>query len=240
MNPAIPLYISVLFIFVTFIFFVFSLFVIYRAFKIFNIKPLKRNLYISITAIAAIGWFVTTSIIVFRGTLLDFASTPPKIMAIIVPAILGASYICSSERVNNLLKVTPAAWLIYIQASRIIVEFILWQLHRYGIIPVQMSFEGYNYDILIGLSAPLVAYYSFTEIKWPKIVPLLWNFAGLLLLLNITFISFMSTPSPFRTFFNEPANTIPAYFPFVWLPAFIVPFAVTLHVLSIKQIMRYN
>jgi hypothetical protein len=31
-----------------------------------------------------------------------------------------------------------------------------------------------------------------------------------------------------------------AYFPFVWIAAFIVPFAFLMHVLSIKQIMRYE
>jgi hypothetical protein len=34
---------------------------------------------------------------------------------------------------------------------------------------------------------------------------------------------------------NEPANTVIAYFPFVWLPGFVVPVAYTLHLLSIKK-----
>ncbi len=240
MNPNIPLYLSVLFIAVTLLLFISSIYVINRAYNIYKVNPLKKKLYISITALIVTGWLITTTIIASRGTLLDFASTPPKLMVVIIPAVLGVSYICSSVRVNNLLKITPASWLIYIQAFRIVIEFILWQLHRNGIIPFQMTFEGFNYDIIIGLSAPLIAYYSFTDKKWPKIVPLLWNFAGLLLVLNITLIAFLSSPSPFRAFLTEPSNTLPAYFPYVWLPAFIVPFAVTVHILSIKQIMRYN
>jgi hypothetical protein len=239
MNPGIPFYLNVILILVTIFLFIFSVYVINRAFIMYNVEAGKKNLYTGISAFIVIGWLITASIISFRGTLLDFASTPPKMMVIIVPPVLAASYLCSSVRVNNLLKVTPASWLIYMQSFRILIEIILWQLYRIGIIPVQMSFEGYNYDILTGLSAPLIAYYFFTEKKWPKIVPLMWNYAGLLLILNIAFVAFVSTPTPFRQFFNEPANTLPAFFPFVWLPAFIVPLAVTVHILSIKQIMRY-
>jgi len=240
MNPDIPIYLSVLFIIITLLIFVSSIYVINRAYNLYKVRPVKKIIYVSLTALIIIGWLVSTSVIVFRGTLLDFTSTPPKMMSVLVPAILGISYICISDRVNNLLKVTPAAWLIYIQSFRIIIEFILWQLHANGVIPVQMTFGGLNYDILTGISAPIIAYYSFTDKKWPKIIPLLWNYAGLLLLFNIFFVAFLSAPTPFRVFMAEPANTLPAYFPFVWLPAFVVPFAVTLHILSIKQIMRYN
>jgi hypothetical protein len=122
-----------------------------------------------------------------------------------------------------------------------LVELALWLLFINNIIPVQMTFEGLNYDILIGLSALLIGYYSLSISKWPRVVALLWNFAGLLLVTNIFIIALLSTPSPLRQFFNEPANTVIAYFPFVWIAAFIVPFAYLMHILSIKQIIRnYN
>ena len=240
MNPNTPLYLSVLFILITLFIFISSIYIINRAYNIYNVNPSKKRIYIGITALIVIGWLITTAIIAFRGTLLDFTTTPPKMMVILIPPVLAASYLCNSVRVNNLLKVTPASWLIYIQSFRIIIEFILWKLYKNGVIPVQMTFEGFNYDILTGLCALLIAYYSFVDKKWPKIVPLLWNFAELLLLFNVFFVAFLSAPTPFRQFMTEPSNTLPAYFPFIWLPAFIVPFAVTVHVLSIKQIMRYN
>lgn len=103
-----------------------------------------------------------------------------------------------------------------------------------------MTFEGLNYDILTGLSAPLVAYYALSQNKWPRITAVLWNLAGLLLVTNIFLVAFLSTPGPLRQFFNEPPNTLVAYFPYVWLPAFIVPFAYLMHILSIKQIVKFN
>ncbi|HEY3252196.1 MAG TPA: hypothetical protein VGK25_13890 [Ignavibacteria bacterium] len=236
MNPNIPIYLSAFIIIIAALILIFIFYAVNYAY----INTAKKRLYVLLTMISIIAWLIITSVIAFIGTLLDFNTTPPKMMVIIIPAVLALIYLCNSERVNNILKVMPAGWLIYVQSFRILVEVFLWLMYKNGSIPVQMTFEGLNYDILIGLSAPIIAYYSFNEKKWPKIVPLLWNFAGSLLLANIVIISFLSAPMPFRQFFNEPANTLPAYFPFVWLPAFIVPFAFLIHILSIKQIMRYN
>ena len=129
-------------------------------------------------------------------------------------------------------------WIVYAQSFRMIMEFILWLLYRYSIIPVQMTFAGRNFDILIGFTAPFVAYFCFIKKTWSPKVALIWNFAGLLLLGNIVVVALLSTPYPFRVFMNEPANTLVFSFPFVWLPAFVVPFALLLHLISIKRLWK--
>jgi hypothetical protein len=102
------------------------------------------------------------------------------------------------------------------------------------LLPIQMSFEGRNFDILAGLTAPVIAYLFKKKIlnsTWLKV----WNFLCLGLLINIVTIAFLSMPTPLRVFMNEPVNTIVAVFPIVWLPAFLVPLAYTLHLFSLKQ-----
>ena len=116
-------------------------------------------------------------------------------------------------------------------------EFILWLLFRYRVIPVQMTFAGGNYDIIIGLTAPVVAYYCFNRRIWSPKAALVWNFIGLGMLLYIMVVSILSTPYSFRYFMNEPANTLPFHFPFVWLPGVVVPFAMLLHLLSIRRLI---
>jgi len=37
---------------------------------------------------------------------------------------------------------------------------------------------------------------------------------------------------------NEPANTMIAHLPFIWLPAFVVPVAYFLHIVSLKQLLN--
>jgi hypothetical protein len=126
---------------------------------------------------------------------------------------------------------------LYMQSFRVLMELILWLAFLDNIIPIQMTFEGLNYDILVGLTAPVVAYFCFTRKIWPRSVAIVWNFFGLGLLLNIVVISVLSAPVPFRMFMNEPANTFVAGVPFVWLPAFVVPMAYWMHILSIKQLI---
>jgi hypothetical protein len=236
----IPLYITLLFI-------VIVILIVYGIFYTLNYAfnkaeyPAKKKL-ISFILIGLLlgGWMSVSAAMAIKGFLLDFQSLPPRVLVIIIPTALAISYISISERVNSILKLIPKSWLINAQSFRILVEIFLWLIYRSGAIPVQMTLEGRNFDILIGLSAPFIAYFCFTKKSCPKITALLWNAAGLLLLTNILVIAILSTPSPMRKFFNEPSNTMIAYFPYIWLPALIVPFAYLLHILSFKQIMKFD
>lgn len=240
MNQNVPFYVDAVLYIVILIIIAFVFYSLKYALSSMNTPSLKKKKYYLVTAVVMAGWMITSALIALNGTLFDFTSTPPKLMLIILPPVLAISYLSSSTRVNALIREIPSSWLVYIQSFRILVEVFLWMLFARNIIPVQMTFEGLNYDILIGLSAPLVAYYALSQNKWPRIVAVLWNFSGLLLVTNIFLVAFLSTPGPMRQFFNEPPNTIVAYFPFVWLPAFIVPFAYFMHILSIKQIVKFN
>ena len=193
----------------------------------------------SILIVAALlgGWMALIGWLAARGHFLNFESLPPRILAALVPAALAVSYISVSDRVKALMKVIPKSWFINIQSFRILMEIFLWLMYRNGLIPVQMTFEGRNFDLLIGLSAPVIAYFCFVKKSWPGLTALLWNFAGLLLLTNILIIAILSMPGPLRKFINEPANTAVVNFPFIWIPALIVPFAYLMHVLSIKQLL---
>lgn len=240
MNPTVPFYISVLLILIVLLITWFIFHALNTGLTMLKADRTKKNKYIYISAIIIAGWLIVTALIAFNGTLLDFTSTPPKIMIVVLPPVIAISYLANSTRVNTLIQEIPSSWLVYIQSFRVLMELVLWLLFTKNIIPVQMTFEGINYDILTGLSAPLIAYYCLSENKWPRITAILWNFAGLLLVTNIFITAFLSTPSPMRQFFNEPSNTIVAYFPFIWIPAFIVPFAYFMHILSIKQIIKFG
>lgn len=240
MNPAIPFYITGIFFVIMIILIIFIFYTLNYALNKLEYPPKKKKINLLVSALLLGLWFAFTTVVSLQDMLQNFSATPPRVMIILIPAVLGIIYISSSSRVNAFLSVIPSSWLVYIQSFRIIMELMLWLMFLNNLIPVQMSFEGLNYDVLAGLSAPLIGYYALSAKKWPRVSALLWNFAGLLLVINITLISILSTPFSFRQFMNEPANTIVTYFPFVWIPAFIVPFAVLVHILSIKQIIRYD
>ena len=240
MNPQVPFYIEALLYLILAVIIFFIYYSLKHALTLMNADKSKRVKTYLVTSILISVWLVISALTALNGTLHDFTTTPPRLLLVVIPPVLAIIYISSSKRINAIIKEIPPEWFLYIQSFRVLMEVLLWLLFLKNIIPVQMTFEGINYDILIGLSAPLVAYYALSVNKWPRITALLWNLAGLLLVTNIFLVAMLSTPSPMRQFFNEPAKTLVAYFPFVWIPAFIVPFAYLMHVLSIKQLLKSN
>lgn len=133
------------------------------------------------------------------------------------------------------LKNISGKRLVHVQSFRILVELSLWSLFVLNLLPVHLTFEGWNWDVLIGLSAPFISWFVFKKGKPNRPLLIFWNVVGVLVLLNIIFMAILSAPTPFQVFFQEPANTIIVKYPFVFLPGFIAPFALFLHFLSFKQ-----
>jgi hypothetical protein len=159
-------------------------------------------------------------------------------MLVMLVAFTVIVWFVVSRQSNNLLSRVPASWIIKMQGFRIIVELFLWWAYLDQVVPVQMTFEGRNFDILVGLSAPLVSLWwlkpNNQRLRWV----LIWNIVGLILLFNIVVIAVLSMPTPMQYFFNEPANTVVATFPWVLLPGILVSLAFALHLLSIKQMIN--
>lgn len=187
------------------------------------------------TAVLLTAWLLLLGILSARGFFSDFSRVPPRItIALLTPLPVVLFFIRSRAGKQFLSQVQPQ-WLIYLQSFRILVEIGLWILVRNGSLPEQMSFEGRNFDILTGLFAFPVGYYCFVKKTWSPIVALLYNIAGLLLLVNIVAVSALSLPSPLRAFHNGPDSSLITSFPFIYLPGLLVPLAYTLHIFSLRQ-----
>lgn len=187
------------------------------------------------TAFLLIAWLLLLGILSIRGFFTNFSQLPPRLsFALLVPLPLVLMF-TRSRAGKQLLHYIKPQWLIYLQSFRILVEIALWLLVRNGALPVQMSFEGRNFDILAGLLAIPVGYYCFVKKTWPPVAALLYNIGGLVLLLNIVTISTLSMPTPLRVFHNQPDSSLLTKFPFIYLPGLLVPLAYTLHILSLRQ-----
>lgn len=191
-----------------------------------------RQLLVMTTA--ATAWFAVVGFLANAGFFSNFAALPPRlIFAVVGPAIMLAA-IFRSESLKEILATTPVSALIYLQVFRVVVELFLFRAYKTGNIPVQMTFAGRNFDIVAGLTAPIAGWlYQRTR---NRVLATLWNIAGLLLLGNIVFVAILSMPGKFRFFTEGPANTFLTHFPFIYLPAVLVPIAYTAHVLSLRQL----
>ena len=182
-------------------------------------------------------WGTTLTVLSLSGFLNEFSMFPPRMFIVLIIPLFTIIFLAFSKTLTVILSAIPPQWLIYIQSFRVIVEVLLWILFIDHLLPVQMTFEGQNWDILVGITAPVIGYLCFHGGRYRRNVAIIWNVSGLLLLLNIVVIAILSMPTPARVFTNEPANTIIAIFPFVFLPGILVPVAYTMHIFSLKQLL---
>jgi len=101
-----------------------------------------------------------------------------------------------------------------------------------------MTFEGRNFDILAGITAPFVAWLAFRTGKTNRMLLVIWNVFALLLLLNIIINAAFSLPSPIQQFAFEQPNRAVLYFPYIWLPSVVVPIVLFAHLASLFQLFN--
>jgi hypothetical protein len=180
-------------------------------------------------------WLGLTGTLAAGGFFADFGGVPPRIMLAIVPSLLAVLVFGAfGPGVPNV----PATWLVAPQVFRVVMELILWRLAAARALPEVMTFHGRNFDVLTGLSAPVVAW-AMARGRIGSRGLLLWNAMGLVLLTSVVLHGLLSTPTVFRMLVTDPPNAIIGGFPFIWLPTFVVPVAYLLHVLSLRRILTH-
>ncbi|WP_158728727.1 MULTISPECIES: hypothetical protein [unclassified Flavobacterium] len=171
----------------------------------------------------------------------DTNSFPPKIILTgILPTILTIILLFATSKGKKFIDSLPLKNITYLNIVRIPVEIVLFWLFLNKAIPELMTFEGRNFDILAGITAPIVAYFGLTKTKLNRQTILIWNFISLGLLANIVVNALFSAPSPIQKFAFDQPNIAILNFPFSWLPTFIVPIVLFGHLTSIRQLLKYK
>jgi hypothetical protein len=186
-------------------------------------------------AITCVAWIALTGVLAARGVL-SFG-VPPTMPILLVVMVVLAVLIVRSTLGKQLATGLPVAALVASQGFRLPLELSMHQAYNEGLMPVQMSYSGRNFDIITGITALLVGLWLATGERrnWRGVV-LGWNVLGVLLLLNILLIALLSAPVPFRRFMNEPANTWVLQAPWVWLPTVMVFAALLGHLLVFRRL----
>ena len=178
------------------------------------------------------GWCIFLLIVSTTGFFTNFDTFPPRLVIVLIVPLVAIILAVRSGATKELLQVIPARNIIRLQVFRVFVELLIWAAFALDQLPIQMTFEGRNFDVLSGLFAPVVAYWLVNN----RTAMYIYNYVSLALLINIVTIAILSTPVPFRVFMNEPANLLVTKFPFILLPGMLVPLAYGLHFLSLRQL----
>jgi len=178
-------------------------------------------------------WLALTGIAAARGVL--HFSAPPT-MVLVFPIVFAMAIgVALSPLGRRLARDLPVAVLVGFQGFRVLVELLLHRAYTEGLMPVQMSYAGRNFDIVSGATAIAVALWLVRGHTSPRLV-FAWNTLGAALLLNILIIALLSAPTPMRVFMNEPANVWVTRAPWIWLPTVMVLAAIMGHVLVYRRL----
>ena len=182
-----------------------------------------------------VAWLLGLGVLAAAGAFLRNGRVPPYFAGVgLLPSAVGVVFVCSRAG-TALLERTAAAWLIGLQSFRVIVELVLWALATQHRLSPLLTFEGRNFDILVGLTALPLAWLCVIRRAGP-FVALVWNVAGIAILANIVIHALLSAPTPFQALRIDPPTTIIATLPYIWLPGFLVPLALSLHVASLRTL----
>ncbi len=232
MIENLPQYVSISFILTTFVTVIFF---------IFAVKQTKSNkIPAKIFLFLLSFWLIFQMILSLGGFYLKTDIVPPRMLfAGVFPALLLiiAYFIFARQ---SFIEKLPLKTLTLLHIIRIPVEIVLFWLFQEKMIPEAMTFEGRNWDILSGITAPFVAWFGFRGGNINRPLLIIWNVLALGLLINIVTIAIMSFPFPFQQIAFDQPNRAVLYFPFIWLPTVVVPIVLFSHLISLWQLFKHS
>jgi hypothetical protein len=218
-----PLYISIVFVLCT----AFAVYVSWNAAG-------RSKIVLSILA----AWLIVQGIISYSGFYLHTAGLPPRFALTIAPPLIAIIVLFTTKRGRMLIDHLNIAQLSLLHLVRIPVELVLLWLFMHKAVPQVITFEGHNFDIFSGITAPL-AWYMARKNPNSKLL-LGWNLICLGLLINVVATAILAAPFDFQQIaFDQPTIAV-LYFPFSWLPACVVPLVLLSHLAAIRQLVMKN
>lgn len=183
-------------------------------------------------------WLILQAMLGIGGFYLKTAGMPPRLIlfGVLPTLILIISYFLFARK--NFIERLPLRFLTFVHIIRIPVEIVLLWLFQQKLIPQIMTFEGRNFDILAGISAPIIAWIAFKNGKVNRTLLIIWNFLALGLLFNIVITAVLSFPFEFQQFGFDQPNRAVLYFPFNWLPTVVVPLVLFSHLISLWKLFK--
>lgn len=162
---------------------------------------------------------------------------PPRFLLLVGPPLLFILILFVTRAGKEFIDHLDQRYLTLLHTVRIPVEIVLFWLFVHKAIPELMTFEGRNFDILSGITAPFVYYFGYIKKLLSNIVLIVWNVICLCLLFNIVIHAILSVPTSFQKFAFDQPNIGVLYFPFNWLPACIVPLVLFAHLATLRQLL---
>jgi len=184
-------------------------------------------------------WSFLQSVLAYQGFYQNTTAMPPRFALLLIPSTLFIVYGILPKQQNWVLKKRDSRISTFLHTVRLPVEIVLFGLFANKMIPELMTFEGRNFDIIMGITAPVIGLLLINRKLNTKVL-FVWNIVGLLLVSFILFNGLLSAEVPFQQFAFDQPNRAVAYFPFVLLPATVVPIVIWTHISDIIKLSKQS
>jgi hypothetical protein len=186
----------------------------------------------------ALGWIVLQGLLSATGFYAE-PGKPLRFPLLLMPPVVFGLIFSYTPKGRRFFSTLDIRLLTLLQLIRLFVEPVLYWLSLYHLVPRVMIFEGRNFDILTGLTVPIIYYFGFVRRKSPTWIMMTWNWMGVGLLAVVVSIGVSSALHAGQTIASANAGTglspfAIQQFPWALLPGFLVPIAFFAHVGSIR------
>jgi hypothetical protein len=185
-------------------------------------------------------WMALQAVLTAIGFYAVTDTIPPRFPLAVVPALALTIVLFSTPKGRRFIDRFDSKTLTILHVVRIPVELVLFWLYGQALIPELMTFEGRNFDIISGITAPLIFYFGYIKPKLNRSLLIGWNLICLALLFNIVIHAILSFPSPLQQLAFDQPNIGVLRFPFIWLPSVVVPIVLFSHLATLRSLLRQS
>ncbi len=188
--------------------------------------------------IALLAFGVLHVALTAKGFYLDTTSLPPRPMFVLGPPLLAIAVMVFTGRGRAWAGGLDLLALTALQTMRLPVEIVLQRAGMEGQVPTMVTWAGTNFDVITGITAPVMAAYLWRSANPDRRLLIAWNIICLGLALNVVGTAVLSIPGALQQLNFDHPNLLVLTVPYVLLPAVIVPVAFWAHAASLVKLLR--
>ena len=184
-------------------------------------------------ALLLAGWYGLAYLVVSNGLLEPNVTTlgvPNLAVAILLPVAFGVTMLFRPGFLRN-LDAVPVAWFAGFHALRALFGIFFLAFYEMGAIPTAFALDGGYGDVAAGVLGGLAAFIIVLEAR-PSVTRTalaVFSIVGLLDFIVVLYLGLTTL---------DPSSPFAAFYPFLLVPAFVVPLFILTHVYVLRAMVK--
>ncbi len=211
--------------------------VINRSLYSLDMPKMKRVVISLLAGVILLSWFAVAAMMGMEGFFTKVTFLIPNIGSMFLPILIGAGLLLSSTTFQKIVNGMPPHWIIGMQTSRLM-GYAFLVLYSMRLMPGEFAIPAGVGDIIVGITAPIVAYLYVRKKPYSNNLAIVWNFIGLGELCLAIILGFLTSPTPYQLLALDLPNDLLFMFPVVLVPTFAVPLSILFHLFCLSALLK--